>query len=963
MPGENIITFKGCISNTQPSEYFDENFLNNPLFELLPEGYDVCYEMLINDELIAPHFYLYDSTSPLNKFDYDHVIASVFIHFDKPTFGWTGWTPWENRAHIPELRTNDNLEGFDLRRAGIGTFLILCSIAYAKSYGINIITLYDASAGFRTEHNIYRKLGFEYLDESGHEMAGDINVIYSKLPIFMELKGERFTNKLNELSEYFDDEEWEPSDMEMDGGVGTPPEQRGIEARDRWLNDMRRRFQESINNGTPNMELAQLIMRNTQIDPTAVRVRPLTRDERRRQPRTLGRNTRPPPNTERTPLVTRIVRPGEDINHLPRLQAELVKKKDSIDSPPDSPDRGQQRMEAARDIQRRFRGNRQRRKLTKRSPRHGKKQEPATHREQMRRWMDLSNQFDQDDPVKGYLNPFTQKGGVGYSITDTSNTREDIERKLILGADPNEVHPNTRGQTLLFAVVNTLNIPLVKLLLDYGADPFHKDDLGSTVYDYIKYDLIHYPKRKEKLKQITKMIANKINKPYPNRSYPADIYNLVELEKMREKYMYDDEIESPDKAEIINESAKNIQKIFRGNRQRRKLTKRTPRYGKMQEPTTKREKMRRWTLLSKQFEHDDPIRGYERFTIAPEKASEAAEAAALAAQDRDSVSRLSSQRSDGSANSDSSLSPGFEYESPDLEEEAFQVKKTMKKKRGGTGTPNENLLGDDLQNLFNHEEAYLWPENPSVQVNDDELESVDIYDMPVEVMGNIASHLNFDNCEELRNYCLINPRECALDEKFKEKYGIDIQLCKNEAIIKKSSKRFFQLEPSSELLERMNGPRGFYEFGDEGLNTIEYKLPYPRFAGKMLTDIFREQGIFFQIQKQKSLRALIKVTFMDIVLFFHKEDPRLLDSILDQWVNEVIKKKEKLEQALKNNYMNHPEPVEENWSWNPRHSHWIYSKWLYETNEVDILLLQKIFLDSMSNYLEEEELFGIIDDY
>ena len=35
MPGENIITFKGCISNTQPSEYFDENFLNNPLFELL----------------------------------------------------------------------------------------------------------------------------------------------------------------------------------------------------------------------------------------------------------------------------------------------------------------------------------------------------------------------------------------------------------------------------------------------------------------------------------------------------------------------------------------------------------------------------------------------------------------------------------------------------------------------------------------------------------------------------------------------------------------------------------------------------------------------------------------------------------------------------------------------------------------------------------------------------------------
>jgi hypothetical protein len=291
-------------------------------------------------------------------------------------------------------------------------------------------------------------------------------------------------------------------------------------------------------------------------------------------------------------------------------------------------------------------------------------------------------------------------------------------------------------------------------------------------------------------------------------------------------------------------------------------------------------------------------------------------------------------------------------------------KKTMKKIRGGTGTPDENLLGDDLQNIFNHEEDYLYPENPSVLTNEDELESVDIYDMPVEVMGNIASNLNFDNCEELRNYCLINPRDCALDEKFKEKYGIDIKLCKIEANIKKSSKRFFQLEPSLELIEKINESRGFYGIiGDQGLRTVESKLPYPRFAGKILTDIFREQGIFSQIQRQKKIRALINVTFMDIVLFFHKEDPRLLDSILDQWVNEVINKKEKLEKALENNYMNHPEPVEENWSWNPRDSDWIYSRWLYDTDEEDILLLQKTFLDSMSDYLEGEDLYGIIDDY
>ena len=291
-------------------------------------------------------------------------------------------------------------------------------------------------------------------------------------------------------------------------------------------------------------------------------------------------------------------------------------------------------------------------------------------------------------------------------------------------------------------------------------------------------------------------------------------------------------------------------------------------------------------------------------------------------------------------------------------------KKTMKKIRGGTGTPDENLLGDDLQNIFNHEEDYLYPENPSVLTNEDELESVDIYDMPVEVMGNIASNLNFDNCEELRNYCLINPRECALDKKFKEKYGIDIKLCKIEANIKKSSKRFFQLEPSLELIEKINEPRGSYELiGDQGLRTVESKLPYPRFAGKILTDIFREQGIFSQIQRQKKIRALINVTFMDIVLFFHKQDPRLLDSILDQWANEVINKKEKLEKALENNYMNHPEPVEENWSWNPRDSDWIYSRWLYDTDEEDILLLQKTFLDSMSDYLEGEDLYGIIDDY
>jgi len=189
------------------------------------------------------------------------------------------------------------------------------------------------------------------------------------------------------------------------------------------LSDMRRRFQESIQSGQPDMELAQTIMRNTPIDQTQVRAIPMSgvelRRQERRQRRTLGRNTRPPLSeqtvlppqyTNRVP-VARLVPPGEDVSHLQMMQVELVPRRDSIDSAPDSPDKNQMKREAARDIQRRFRGNRQRRKLTKSRPRYGKMNEPATDREQIRRWMDLSNQFDQDDPVKGYLNPFTKKGG------------------------------------------------------------------------------------------------------------------------------------------------------------------------------------------------------------------------------------------------------------------------------------------------------------------------------------------------------------------------------------------------------------------------------------------------------------------------------------------------------------------------------------------------------------------------
>ena len=418
----------GCLKEQSVNEYFSESFLNNDLLKILPDGYDVCYKIIIyDDEMLSVVFYLYDSGSPMNEIDPDYIVGSISIYVDQGE---------DDEINISSLSVNETLNEFNLRKAGFGSYLMFIAICYAKSLDIQNIKLDDMSDGYRSEHNIYKRIGLEYEDEnSGPEMIGLIDEVYSNLDGFLKKYSSKIINKLDELTEYFYDEEWleeewsddeddeEDEEMEMDGGVGTPPDERAIEARDRWLSDMRRRFQESIQSGQPDMELAQTIMRNTPIDQTQVRAIPMSgvelRRQERRQRRTLGRNTRPslseqtvlpPQYTNRVP-VARLVPPGEDVSHLQMMQVELVPRRDSIDSAPDSPNKNQMKREAARDIQRRFRGNRQRRKLTKSRPRYGKMNEPATDREQIRRWMDLSNQFDQDDPVKGYLNPFTKKGG------------------------------------------------------------------------------------------------------------------------------------------------------------------------------------------------------------------------------------------------------------------------------------------------------------------------------------------------------------------------------------------------------------------------------------------------------------------------------------------------------------------------------------------------------------------------
>jgi hypothetical protein len=296
----------------------------------------------------------------------------------------------------------------------------------------------------------------------------------------------------------------------------------------------------------------------------------------------------------------------------------------------------------------------------------------------------------------------------------------------------------------------------------------------------------------------------------------------------------------------------------------------------------------------------------------------------------------------------------------------------LKQMKGGTGTPDENLLGDDLQNLFNHEDTYLYPENPTVQTNQDELDEIDIYDMPIEFIKNVASKLNFNDCKELRNYCLINPGICALNRDFREKYGENIKLCKIEAKNNKSMKRFFEYTPDPKLIEDIIKPRNSIDKGvhvpfwidDYAINIIRTELPFPYFAGEILIDILRQNGTLRQIQSERAVWGLIHVTFMDLIIFFHSQvNPEFLNNIMDEWIEKIINRKHDLNRALKNNYMKHPEPVEENWHWESQGfgRQWIYSKWLYETSIDDLYLLKKIFVDSMYDYLINDKAFH--DDY
>ena len=81
-----------------------------------------------------------------------------------------------------------------------------------------------------------------------------------------------------------------------------------------------------------------------------------------------------------------------------------------------------------------------------------------------------------------------------------------------------------------------------------------------------------------------------------------------------------DEPSDPDIDLLRDEAARYIQTIMRARIEtdkKRKLTKR--RYGKWASPKTKREKDRRYMDLIRQIDNDDPMKGYERYAIYPER--------------------------------------------------------------------------------------------------------------------------------------------------------------------------------------------------------------------------------------------------------------------------------------------------------------------------------------------------------
>ena len=200
--------------------------------------------------------------------------------------------------------------------------------------------------------------------------------------------------------------------------------------------------------------------------------------------------------------------------------------------------------------------------------------------------------------------------------TSTYGHLEIAQILLEAGADLNI--QNISGETALIEASMYEHIDIVRLLLEKGADVNIRDEDGQTAL--MQASVYGRPQI-----VIWLLDAGANTTILDEAGNTASYYalanghdDIVELLRQDPDTLFDSP-DGPDIEQMRHESARNIQRNIRGKQTRRKLTKQRQKHGRMDTPTTTREKMRRWTDLTKIYNEDDPIRGYEQFRFFPER--------------------------------------------------------------------------------------------------------------------------------------------------------------------------------------------------------------------------------------------------------------------------------------------------------------------------------------------------------
>ena len=197
------------------------------------------------------------------------------------------------------------------------------------------------------------------------------------------------------------------------------------------------------------------------------------------------------------------------------------------------------------------------------------------------------------------------------------NSDTDIVRLLLnRGTDPN-IRDNYGFTPLMMASIKSDTV-IIKMLLDNGA---YLNNIANSLGDGVTSLMMAASNGRT---QIVKMLLERGAEPNIRDKYGKtslmmassqghnDIVRLIQDEL--------DEPSDPDIDLLRDEAARYIQTIMRARIEtdkKRKLTKR--RYGKWASPKTEREKHRRYMDLIRQIDYDDPMKGYEIYSIYPER--------------------------------------------------------------------------------------------------------------------------------------------------------------------------------------------------------------------------------------------------------------------------------------------------------------------------------------------------------